>query len=74
MSQQRKIQRAALRRLFGHSYMTVEVRRGKTVRYAWAVRSAKDNKIVLGPRGNFRDEEDAWQAGWQEVMRRAEDA
>jgi hypothetical protein len=71
MSERRKLQRAALKRLFGHSYMEVVRRRSSELRYAWVVRGAKDHRALLGPRGSFEEEEAAWTAGWEEIMRRA---
>jgi hypothetical protein len=72
MSQQRKLARAALRRLgpeYRHATMIVVDRRDGSC--AWAVQCTRSGDILLGPRGSFEDEERAWAAGWKEILQRA---
>jgi hypothetical protein len=67
----RKLRRQVLRKLgpaYKHATMIVTDR--KDGRYGWAVWCDKTDKILLGPRGHFNDEDAAWEAGWQEVLRR----
>ncbi len=72
MSQKRKMQRAALRKLgpaYKHATMIIVDR--KDGRFSWAVQCSRTAKILMGPRGRFDDEEQAWEAGWKEALSHA---
>lgn len=72
MSLKRKLQRAALRKLgpeFAHATMIIVDR--KDGRYAWAVQCTRTAKMLVGPRGRYETENEAWAAGWEEVFTRA---
>lgn len=72
MSLQRKMHRNLLRGLgenYRHATMVIVDRADG--RFAWAVQCTRSAKYLLGPRGRFDTEEQAWQAGWAEVRKRA---